>query len=196
MAIAAEWSSLEVAKLIVGVSVPLGLFALGFFVNRAAGKVEAAQWSHRKLIEHRLVLYERIAPTLNDLYVFFALKGHFRTITPDKALKCKRELDREFHTHEHLFSTRFAERYQAFIDACFKPAEVAGRDARFRSSVSEQKKERGETVEWKPEWDAMFVPRGESTERRIVQAHYSELMEQFAAEVGVRADERARRNPR
>lgn len=196
----AEWI-LEIAKLVVAASIPVIVFVLGRRVTRATQKleeaqwanrkaVEEAQWSNRKLIEHRLVLYDHMAPKLNDLYVFFALRGHFKSVTPDEALKSKRELDRAFYAHEHLFSTRFAQQYHAFIDACFEPFTGVGHDAKFRTDVARQRDERKKTAEWDSQWDEMFSSPDHRTPFATIKARYAELMECFAAEVGVREDER------
>ncbi len=138
-----EWT-LEVAKLLVAASIPVILFVLGARITRATRKledaqwasrkaIEDAQWSNRKLIEHRLDLYEQMAPKLNDLFVFFALVGHFKSVTPTDALRSKRELDQTFYAHEHLFSTQFARGYHAFIGACFEPYTAVSHDAKFRT---------------------------------------------------------------
>jgi len=196
----AEWT-LEIAKLLVVASIPLIVFFLGTRVTRATQRleeaqwanrktVEEAQWSNRKLIEHRLVLYDRMAPKLNDLFVFFARRGHFKSVTPNKALESKRELDQTFYAYEHLFSTGFAQRYHAFIDACFEPFTDVGHDAKFRTDIAPQKRERTETSEWDSQWDTMFSSPADRTPLATIRARYAELMERFAAEVGVRADER------
>ena len=70
------WNSLEVVKIVIGFLTPLILVGLGFVINRAARRVEDAQWANRKLIEQRLeVLGRQLALTfevgdelLNDLH--------------------------------------------------------------------------------------------------------------------------------
>ena len=114
--IASEWSSLEVAKLAVGVLTPVLLLVLGVLVSRAARRVEDIQWVNRKLVERRLDLFEEMAPKLNDLFCFFLLVGHFKEIEPPDALRRKRELDRSFHVHTTLFSHDFSDRYSAFME--------------------------------------------------------------------------------
>src|SRR4051812_43380233 len=111
---AAEWSSLEVAKLIVTASIPLVVVLLGLVVSRAARRVEDAQWANRKVIERRLDLYDEMATALNDLYCFFALVGTFREVDPPKAVARKRQLDKTFHVNEYLMGPEFGERYAAF----------------------------------------------------------------------------------
>jgi hypothetical protein len=189
MLVAADWSSLEIAKLIVGALTPIFLFVLGYMVTRAARRVEQAQWASRKLIERRLELYEEMAPTLNDLFCFFTLVGHFREVTPPEALSRKRQLDRIFHAHAPLFSPEFRDRYQDFLNACFLPFTGAGEPARLRASLAAQRRERRA---WKPEWDAMFTQGDESPPDQIAAA-YDDMMDAFASDVGA---PRAGRRPR
>jgi hypothetical protein len=186
-----EWSSLEIAKLAVGALVPILLFTLGISVTRAARRVEDAQWASRKLIEHRLTIYERMAPKLNDLLCFFGLFGQFKEVTPPEALKRKRDLDREFFARKALFSQDFAADYAAFIDACFMPYTEVGHDARFRTSPVRQKKERSRTATWDDHWRDMFAPEAEWTSFAEIRARYDTLMERFAVEVGVRGPHRS-----
>jgi ABC-type amino acid transport system permease subunit len=84
MVVAAEWDSLEIAKLAVAALTPIFLFVLGFIVTRATKRVEEAQWMSHKLIERRLDLFEEMAPLLNDLFCFFLLVGRFRPLLRPK----------------------------------------------------------------------------------------------------------------
>jgi hypothetical protein len=118
--IAAEWTSLEIAKLAVSVVTPLLLVGIGFVINRGVQRIENVEWGNRKLIERRISLYDEMAPKLNDLYCFFACVGAFREIDPPTALKRKRELDRSFHVNRFLFSPDLAAKYGSFMDAGFE----------------------------------------------------------------------------
>jgi hypothetical protein len=182
-----EWTSLEIAKLAVGVLTPILLFVLGVVVTRAARRVEDAQWASRTLIERRLDLFEEIAPKLNDLYAFSLVLGHFREIEPPEAVKLKRELDRTFHSHSALFTPEFAERYRAFIDACFLTYARVAEDAKLRTYIDGQRRER---QSWSDEWDGLFAVGRESSYEEI-DAAYRALMDEFALEVGARRDEPA-----
>jgi hypothetical protein len=187
---ASQWTSLEIAKLVVAVLTPVLLFVLGIIVRRAASRVEDAQWGSRKLIERRLELYEEIAPRLNDLFCFFMRVGHFREVEPPKAIAVKRELDRTLHAHAPLFSREFEDSYREFMNACFKAFTGLGEDAKLRTFVQAQRYERGSS--WKSEWERMFADGEESTPDEI-DASYNRLMDHFAEEVGVRAEERRSR---
>ena len=188
MFVAAEWNSLEIAKLAVGALTPIFLFVLGYMVTRAARRVEDAQWASRKLVERRLDLYEDMGPLLNDLFCCFALVGHFQEVTPPVALARKRKLDRVFHAHAALFGPEFRDRYLDFMNVCFLPFTGPAQPARLRASVAAQKRER---TNWDPDWEKMFAE--EHAPPQQIAAAYDDMMDAFASDVGA---PRAGRRPR
>jgi hypothetical protein len=180
-----SWNSLEIAKLAVSILTPLLLVYLGYVVSRTARRVEQAQWANRKLIERRLELYNDMAPSLNDMYCFFALVGDFKAITPARAVALKRDLDKSFQVNQYLFSQRFASAYQGFIGKCFAPySGGVGHAARILASPHRQRSERADT--WREEWVAYFADESRATPIQLVQDAYQRLMEQFARELKVR----------
>ena len=183
---AAEWSSLEVAKLIVSVATPVVVVGLGVVVTQAARRVEEAQWSNRKLIEKRLELYDMMAGPLNDLYCFFRTFGQFREVTPPIAIKRKRALDKAYFASKFLMTPEFSKLYEEFIKgACFDPGKYQGEDAKLRSTIARQKAERGR---WDDAWDGLFVTDpAEVRTDDSVEAAYEALMQRFAADCGVTA---------
>jgi hypothetical protein len=185
--VAAEWSSLEAAKLIVGFLTPVVVVALGVMVTRAARRVEDAQWSSRKLVERRIELYDEMAGPLNDLFCFFRMVGHFREVEPPVAVDTKRKLDKAFYANQFLMTEDFRGLYHVFINTCFVPWNDPGHDAKLRSSVARQRGERGPEAPWDDEWNSLFVtdPTRAAT-RASIDSSYGALMERFAAECGVR----------
>jgi hypothetical protein len=121
------WNSLEIVKIILAFLTPLLLLGLGIVINRAARRVEDAQWANRKLVEQRLDVYRRLALGFNDLYCFVMVLG----VTPPKAIDLKRKLDKEFHINKFLFSNTFARAYHRFMDRVRDPR-------RFRYRCSHQ----------------------------------------------------------
>lgn len=185
-----DWSSLEIAKLAVGVLTPILLFVLAYMVNRAARTVEQAQWTSQKLTERRLDLYEKMAPKLNDLFAFFTLVGDFQDLTPPEAVGLKRELDRIFHANAPLFTPEFRDRYQDFLDVCYLTFTAARKPAQLRGSMAAQERER---TTWEPDWNEMFAPKDEQSEPLAIANAYDDMMDAFAASVGA---PRAGRRPR
>lgn len=81
------WNSLEVTKLIVevvkGVLTPLTLAVLGWWIMHL---VSRAQSANEKVIEKRLVVFDGMAPLLNDLFCYFFFVGHWKSLTPQRSL--------------------------------------------------------------------------------------------------------------
>jgi hypothetical protein len=192
--VAVEWTSLEVAKLVVAALVPLSVVLLGLPVTRAVRRLEHAQWQSRKLIELRLEFYSEMARPLNDLLCFFRRIGDFQEITPPEALNRKRELDKAFFVNRHLMSEEFAERYRAFINACFRVYTGVGTSAQLRASRTQQRQER---PVWDEAWDDLLIPKSETpTGLDELGRHYDALMLRFREEMGVAGDSAKRPNPR
>jgi hypothetical protein len=185
--VAANWSSLEVAKLIVSLLTPVVVVALGVMVTRAARRVEDAQWSSRRLVERRIELYDELAGPLNDVFCFFRMVGHFRDMEPPLVIDTKRKLDKAFYANQFLMTDDFGARYHAFISTCFVPWADPGHDAKLRSSVRRQRSERGSTAPWNDEWNGLFVTDLKKVATTdSINSSYDALMKRFAAECGVR----------
>jgi hypothetical protein len=180
---ASAWNSLEVAKLLVGVATPLAVVLLGLYVRSAASRIEDAQWANRKVVERKLEVFDAMAPKLNDLYCFFFLVGDFRAITPEDAVRLKRELDREFHLSRFLFGRPFTSAYDSFMAACFVTDEHVASKARPRAGRAAQKAERAPV--WDPRWDEVLADPEDVTPLPTVGAAYERLMALFADELGV-----------
>ena len=186
---AAEWNSLELAKLVVGAATPILLAFIGIFVARAARRVEERQWLNQKLIERRLALYEEMAPKLNDIYASLTLRGHFKEVTPPEVIKRKRDVDRTFYAHAPLFSNDFRAAYHAFADTCFSHYSGVGEDAKLRADRRTQQVERRK-AEWQRDWDAMFDDQAVSSPKEFDEA-YNRLMDAFSGDVGVPTEEQS-----
>lgn len=177
------WTSLETVKLLVSALTPLAVLGLGWLVSRSAKRIEDRQWVDRKVIERRLVLFDDMAPGLNDLVCFFRAVGNFRKTTPPDAVDLKRVLDQQFHTTKYLMSPGWRNAYEHFINGCFQTYTRAGADAAIRADVEHQKRERGGS--WVEGWADCFVAKGETTPVKEVARRYEVLMENFAVELGV-----------
>lgn len=180
------WNSLELAKLVVSALTPLLVVGLGAIVTRALRRIEDTQWQNRKVIERRLILYDKMAPLLNDLLCFFLTIGHFREIDPPAALAKKRELDRLFYANEYLMSEHFASSFNAFIQVCFRHYAGVGHDAQLRMSLEDARSERG-AARWDEAWNDYFAGGRYLSERESVSTRYRELMLVFSEQVGVRS---------
>jgi hypothetical protein len=151
---------------------PVVVERLGWLISRAARRLDEAQCSGRKLIELRLELYTEMARPLNDLLVFFLAVGDFRDIDPPEALKRKCALDKAFYVRQYLTNDEFAQRYDAFVNACFWTytgvASTAKRD-------------------WDDAWEDLLIPETMTpTGLPELNRHYEALMIAFRGAIGIR----------
>lgn len=178
MLIAAGWSSLEIAKLVVAALIPVAIFSAGLIVAREARKYEERQWVARKLFEARLECWDKFGPPLLDLNNFFALIGHFREITPPQAFELRRKIDEVAYTNVHVLGAGFLERYNSFMHTCFvMHTGFRGHEA-LRTSLSRHRAERG-AGDWDPTWDQLFAPEEMASTPADVGAAYSDLLNSF-----------------
>jgi hypothetical protein len=200
---ASLWNSLETVQVAVSILTPLAIAILGIIVTRAAKQAEAravdaaraaenAQWANRRAVERLIELHKEMAPLLNDLMCFFGMIGHFREIDPPDAIARKRQLDRIFFVNEHLFGSRFREKYQLFMSKCFAHWQGPGQEARLKASADRLRIQRGSTASWDDSWDRMFEEIPDSREQRHEQRTiYDEAMSAFAAELGLSQADRS-----
>jgi hypothetical protein len=177
------WNSLEVAKLIAAGATPIFILFLGLLVQRVARRIEAVQWANRKVIEKRLEIYDSIAPLLNDLLCYFAYVGNWKELTPAQLVASKRLLDRKVHLASPLFSPTFLERYNDFVQLCFRTYNAMGEDAKLRTSPDNRRTYSRES--WQGDWDRMFVSSADRSDPREIVQGYDELMACFSKELGL-----------
>jgi hypothetical protein len=176
--IAAGWSSLDIAKLVVAALIPVAIFSAGLIVAREARKYEERQWVARKLFEARLECWDKFGPPLLDLNNFFALIGRFREITPPEAFELRRKIDEVAYTNVHVLGAGFLERYNTFMHTCFVAHAGFGAHELLRTSLSLQRAERGPS-DWDPIWDQFFAPEDMASTPADVGAAYSDLLNSF-----------------
>jgi hypothetical protein len=183
--LAAGWTSLEIAKLVVAAFVPIAVAALGWSITRAASRLDQAQWRDRRLIDLRLEVYQEMARPLNDLLCFFRTVGDFQEITPPEALKRKRALDKAFYVNRYLMSEEWESSYRAFMDACFLTYRAAAKPAQLRAS---RKKQQAERREWEEEWADLLIPDTDTpTGLSELSRRYERLMTAFSQDIRVRS---------
>lgn len=183
------WTSLEIAKPVVGALTPLTVALIGVWLARISRRVEANQWMNQKLIEKRVDLLDRSLPELNDLYCYFLWVGPWKELAPPEMLDRKRRLDRLFYANRSFFSATTLADYEAFSAVLFKTYAEPGKDAQLRTGLASRHGNRAETYRgrWKRAWAAMFVDEAERTGWDTVREKYDALMAQLGAEVGAQA---------
>ncbi len=177
------WNSLEIVKLVASLLTPIAVAVVGLWINRRLKKFEQLQWANQKVVEKRLVVFDQIAPLLNDLLCYFTYVGCWKDLTPPDVVKLKRGLDRIAYVNAPLFPRAFLDRYNAFIGLCYRPFAGWTQDAKLRTPTERRKEAAG--TSWKAEWDSCFAELSECYDPKKVQGAYSELVSYLACELGV-----------
>jgi hypothetical protein len=178
------WNTLEIAKLVLALATPI-LVAVGVaYITKSMHRLEARSLVNQKLVEKRLMLFDNMAPFLNDFYCYFMRVGGWKELTPPVLIERKRKLDKLFYTHKILFSPKFEADYFKFIlDDCFRPFSGHAKNARLRTRHFQYSKLDG----WKSDWTDWFVEdESDVCPPDRFAADYDALMNQFAAELGIK----------
>jgi hypothetical protein len=183
---AGAWSWLEVAKLAASLVTPVVVAVFGVYIHRVTKRFEHSQWRSQKLIEKRLVVYDDLAPLLNDLLCFFTYVGAWKEMDPPTAVGLKRKVDKKVHLAAPLFSPRFFGACMTFQNLCFETYVAWGLDARLRSEFKRRKE--AWDAKWDAGWEQLFSD--EASDPKAVRAAYRDVMEAFAADLGVLAEPR------
>jgi hypothetical protein len=192
------WSSLEIAKLLVGATTPFVVALLGWFISSRITKYQQEQtsqvmalveqtrhtyWSNQKLIEKRLELYDKMAPLLNKLYCFYMWRGDWKDVSPRDVVQAKRDLDRDLYLYRHLLGKDFEQAYQTFIHQLFSTYTGAGHDARIRSRVVSPNGNRmtDSRYKWDEAWNSLFAD--DPVETPLIRGAYERIMTIFAGTI-------------
>ncbi len=184
---AADWNSLEIAKLLVSLFVPIAVVFLGVVVARTTKRIESAQWMNQKLVEKRISFVDAVVPGLNDLYCYYRWVGNWKELSPLDVLQRKRHLDRLFHINRPFLAPACMQSYDAFSKALFRTYSAPGKDALLRTAVSSRDGDRSAayTGTWDGNWNGMFAGPSDHTRRSDIGTRYDDLIRHLAAEVGV-----------
>jgi hypothetical protein len=180
---AADWTSLEAAKLAVSMLTPLSVILLGFWVNRRMKRLEHLQWANQKVVEKRLQIFDELMPPLNDLLCYYTYIGSWKDLTPPEVVALKRKLDRLAYVRSPLLPAEFLSKYNAFMNLCFSTYGEFGSDARLRTHANRRQQAAG--AKWQTDWSQCFVDEAQVTDPQAIRKAYSELVAFLVSEMGV-----------
>ncbi len=98
------WNSVEIVTLVVDALTPITVVVLGVLFTRASRRIEQVQWANQTVVTHRLNVFDKLAPGLNQLLCFATFVGSWKEIDPRKAIAIKRDLDQTMYANKVLFS--------------------------------------------------------------------------------------------
>src|SRR6516164_3651514 len=85
-----KWNSVQIVTLVVSALTPITVLVLGFMFTRASRRIEQVQWANQTVVTHRLEIYDKLAPGLNQLLCFATFVGGWKEIDPLKAISTRR----------------------------------------------------------------------------------------------------------
>lgn len=171
--------TLEYLRLGVAALTPIVTGVVGIVILRLGKRMEINQQLHNELQRKRLMLFEDIAPKINDIFCFYQLVGHWSEMTPEEVIRRKRAVDRSIQVNRYLFRSDFWDAYKAFEEAHFEMYAAPGQPARLRLDVDHVKKRTGDM--FKPEWLASVSAK--AGDRAEQERSYEALMNLLGKEV-------------
>jgi hypothetical protein len=127
------WNSLEIVKLIVSASTPIIVVLIGSIINRSIKRLDKKQWTNQRIIEKRLLIYDKVVPILNDVFCFHCYIGNWKNISAKDIIDYKRILDKEMNVYSPLFDKEVIKKYNYFIDHYYQTNTGWGNDAKIKS---------------------------------------------------------------
>ena len=180
---ASSWNSVEVVTLVVDGLTPITVVTLGVLFSRASRRIEQVQWANQTVVTHRLDVFAKLAPGLNQLLCFATFVGRWKEIDPKQAIAIKRELDQTMYANKVLFSDELFAAYHAFMTALFAMFATTGADAKVRAPIESKWGSRRDLAWWNDAMSALFTD--EAVSLADIQAAYDELSKQFRTDLYV-----------
>lgn len=182
-----SWNSLQIVTLIVNAATPITVVVLGVLFARASRRIEQVQWGNQTVVTHRLDIFAKLAPGLNQLLCFGTFVGGWKEIDPRKAIEIKRKLDETFYANKVLFSEELFAAYHRFMAVLFDMFGTTGADAKIKAPIESRWGSRRDQSWWHhdPEnMESLFSP-GKVSDLDEIQAAYDELAQRFRADLNV-----------
>ena len=179
----ASWNSVQIVTLIVSALTPITVVVLGVMFARASRRIEQVQWANQTVVTHRLDIFARLAPGLNQLLCFATFVGGWKEIHPGKAIEIKRKLDETMYANRVLFSDELFAAYLRFMTVLFDMFGTTGADAKVRAPIESKWGNRRDLPWWDDSSKVLFTDDAVGLDE--VQAAYDQLGQQFRADLYV-----------
>jgi len=180
---AGSWNSVQIVTLIVEGLTPITVVVLGVLFSKASRRIEQVQWANQTVVTHRLDVYDKLAPGLNQLLCFATFVGRWKEIDPRTAIAIKRDLDQTMYVNKVLFSEELFAAYHQFMTVLFAMFATTGADAKVRAPIESKWGSRRDLSWWDDTMSGRFTDEAASLED--IQAAYDALSQQFRADLYV-----------
>jgi len=181
---AGSWNSVQIVTLIVSALTPVTVVVLGVMFARASRRIEQVQWGNQTVVTHRLDIFAKLAPGLNQLLCFATFVGGWKEIEPMQAIGIKRKLDEIMYANKVLFSDQLFTAYDRFMKTLFAMYATTDADALLRAPIESRLGSRRNRRWWNDSMTGLFSTDNAASMADI-QAAYDELGQQFRADLNV-----------
>lgn len=181
------WNSLEVAKLVVSVSLPIVLAVFGLWIKQSIQASEAVissalekqkheQVLSREIASKRRAIYEAIRIPLNNIYCYIEEVGGYKNMTPATINSDRRYLHKEMHTQRAYWSPETFAKYLEYMDqVAFKTWQGINKDAPIRDDPGQKMGLESWVDEWQDRFEGPQDPNHKKT--------YDELLDLIATDL-------------
>jgi hypothetical protein len=183
-----SWNSVQIVTLVVEALTPITVVVLGVLFTRASRRIEQVQWANQTVVTHRLNVFDKLAPGLNQLLCFATFVGVWKEIDPPKAIAIKRDLDQIMYANKVLFSDELFAAYHRFMTVLFAMFSTTGADAKVRAPIESKWGSRRDLRWWDDAMSDLFSDDAASVQE--IQDAYDELSQQFRADLYVTSQAR------
>ena len=129
-------------------------------------------------LEKRQEIYDEIGVPLNDIYVYIADVGHYKSLTPNDIIGHRRFLHTKMHTNRAYWSTETFAAYLHYMDnVAFSTFEGVNIDAKIRDDIAQKE----QLPNWQFGWTGLHTGEQASEHRKA----YEELLQSLAIDLGV-----------
>jgi hypothetical protein len=178
-----SWNSVQIVTLVVDALTPITVVVLGVLFTRASRRIEQVQWANQTVVTHRLNVFDKLAPGLNQLLCFATFVGSWKEIDPRKAIAIKRDLDQIMYANKVLFSAELFAAYHRFMSVLFAMFSTTGADAKVRAPIESNWGSRRDLRWWDDAMSDLFS--NDAVSVKEIQDAYDELSQQFRADLYV-----------
>ena len=169
------WGTVVLAGLILAILTPIIMAFLAFRFSKTLKGMNKKQWSNQKIVEKRIMIYDKMVPKLNDLICFYCYIGNWSEISPQTVLRLKRELDKDMNIYASLFSDELSKKYLEFKQLCFVSPSGWEQDEKIKSYYELRQQN---IPDWDNAWNQYFDTNN-VIEAIKIRERYDTLIEAF-----------------
>ena len=142
-----------IIEMVVMVFILIFLIYLILRLSNLFRKQDNERTISEKILETRIIIYDRIAARLYDITCFFLYTGNWVEISPVDILRLKREIDRDTNIYSPFFTEELGNKMREFQQGCFISATGWEHDVKIKSLYDLREKH---NRDWEEEWIHYF----------------------------------------